>query len=46
MMFHNYTVKNQRTFVLYRSTDCIGYGYTELEYGCLSFHHAEALGNN
>ena len=45
MMFHNYNYKEPEDFVLNRSTDCIGYGYAELEHGCISFHHAEGLGN-
>ena len=39
------TIKNQKTLVLYHSTDFIGYGYAELEHGCIIFHHAEALEN-
>ena len=45
MMFHNYTYKEPQDIGLYHSTDFIGYGYAELEHGCIIFHHAEALGN-
>ena len=43
MTFHDYNYKESE--VLYHSTDCIGYGYAEVEHGCINFDHAEALGN-
>ena len=43
--FHNYNCKEPEGIVLYHSADCIGYGYAELEHGCIIFHRAEALGN-